>query len=115
MRIDMATLTDITPFEILKPGADAAGGILAELINSHHNAYSAFNVHSAEVAELMKPTAAHRAENRELCAKERAAARELITYRPGSLAEVRAKAAYAVLAGEALTSDDREAVLRSLL
>jgi hypothetical protein len=111
----MATLTDTTAIEILKPAADAEGGILAELINAHQNAYAAFNTHAAEIAEELEPSAAQYAESRRLRAKERRAAQELVARRPETLAEVRAKAAYAVLSGEALTAADRDDVLRSFL
>ncbi|MEI9405905.1 hypothetical protein [Mesorhizobium argentiipisi] len=50
-----------------------------------------------------------------MLADERASARDFAAYRPLSLAEVKAKATYSILAAEALTEDDRQTVLRSLL
>jgi hypothetical protein len=111
----MATFTDITPAEILKPGVDADAGILAELINRHHCAYSAFNAHCTALAERTAPTRQDEAENRRLLAQERASALDFAAYRPLSFAEVKAKATYVLLAAEALTDEDRQGVLRSLL
>ncbi|MFU0505858.1 hypothetical protein [Pseudaminobacter sp. NGMCC 1.201702] len=113
----MASDTDIMTSDNLNSISKASSHPrpLAEIIKRHQNAYAAFNDHCTKMAEFPRPTAAIEAENGTLDRAERDAKREFLCYRPRTLAEVKAKAAYTVLAAEAFTEADHQSVLRSFL
>jgi hypothetical protein len=85
----------------------AATTLLASIITHHVEAFAAFNAH-CDPDENPADTVSV------LDAAERAARKAFVEYRPIDLAEVRAKAVYA-LTGVGFTPEDRESVLRSML
>ncbi|RVI84188.1 hypothetical protein CN188_09405 [Sinorhizobium meliloti] len=112
----MADNSNITALEILQPASDFAltANTLTGLIDRHRTAFSRFNDHCLTLAEQSGVDPAEERSNRKLARKERTARLEFLRYRPRTLAEVRAKAAYLVLS-DAMTESDKDNALRSLI
>ncbi|RVI07872.1 hypothetical protein CN200_29595 [Sinorhizobium meliloti] len=112
----MADNSNITALEILQPASEFAltANTLAGLIDRHRVSFARFNNHCTALADQSDIAPADERFNRKLGKKERAARLEFLQYRPCTLAEVRAKAAY-LLMSDAMTDADRENALRSLV
>ncbi|AIL98109.1 hypothetical protein [Sinorhizobium meliloti] len=112
----MADNSNITALEILQPASEFTLTVntLAGLIDRHRIAFTRFNNHCAALADQNEIAPLDERINRKLGKKERAARLEFLQYRPCTLAEIRAKAAYLIVSG-AMTDADKDSGLRSLI
>lgn len=112
----MADSSNITALEILQPASEFAlmANTLAGLIERHRIAFTRFNNHCTALADQSEIAPTDERTNQKLGKKERAARLEFLQYRPCTLAEVRAKAAYLTVS-DAMTDADKDTALRSLI